>query len=135
MRTLIFISTLLWTIGLCAQDLNLIGVDNHPFLNKSEVALLNSLLKEQRDTFDFTDKKVAFISGRSGSSIVPKSEYFQKLIIPWIEEKSRPQIFMIRLTDKEKLKSCGFDVLVLSWVKIFSDKRRRLTVEQLGKEN
>lgn len=133
MRPLIFILTLIWTIGLYAQNSNSQEVDNRPFLNKSEVTLLNSLLEKQRDTFDFKDKKVAFLTGSSGGVIVSKSEYFSKSLIPWIEKASNPQISMVRLTDEEKLKSGGFDVLVLSWVKLFTDKRQKRTIEILGK--
>ncbi len=94
--------------------------------------LLNLLLEESRDTFDFKNKKVAFITGSSGTRIVSKYEFFNNSVIPWIEKDLRPQIFMCQLTDKEKSKSGGYDVLVLSWVKIFTDKRRKKTVEILG---
>lgn len=135
MKTLIFISTIFWIIGLKAQNSNNLGIDNSPLLNESEVTLLNSLLEEQRDTFDFRNKKVAFITGSSGSKIMPKSVYFHSSVIPWIEEDSNPQIFMVRLSDEEKLKSGGYDVLVLSWVKVFTSRRQKKTVEILGKIN
>lgn len=100
-------------------------------LSKTEAELLNNLLKDSRDTFNFQNKKVAFISGNSGGSIVNKSYYFDHLISPWIEKDATPQIFMVRLNDEEKLKSGGYDVLVLSWVKVFTPKRRRKVIRAL----
>ncbi|MCG8578292.1 MAG: hypothetical protein MI866_00145 [Bacteroidales bacterium] len=135
MRTLILLSLLFWTVGVYAQKYDSLGIDNRTILNNYEVKLLNSLLEEQRDTFDFKNKKVAFITGSSGTKIVSKSEYFNNSVIPWIEKDSRPQIFMYQLTDEEKSKSGGYDVLVLSWVKLFTDKRRKKTVEILGEKN
>jgi hypothetical protein len=132
MKTLIFISSFFWTIGLFAQNSDSLGIDNNPILNKNEVELLNSLLNETRDDFNFTDKKVAFITGSNGGTIVSKSDYFQNSVIPWIQKDSEPQIFMIKLTEDEKLKSGGYDVLVLSWVKVFTPKTQEKVIRQLG---
>ena len=132
MRTFLIISTFFWTIGLFAQNLDSLGVDNNPLMNENEVKLLNSLLEETRSNFDFANKKVAFIIGSNGNTIVSKSDYFQNSIIPWIEEDSKPQIFMVRLTEDEKTKSGGYDVLVLSWVKIFTPKSQEKVITRLG---
>lgn len=120
------------TNALLAQNLDSLGANDSPFLNKHEAGLLNALLQQQRGTFDFQDKKVAFVTGNAGSMLVQKSAYFHKSVIPWIEKGLCPQIFMARLTDEEKLQSGGYDVLVLSWVKLFTDRRRRKTIEALG---
>jgi hypothetical protein len=117
---------------LFAQSLDNLGIDNNPILNKDEVQLLNFLLVESRDTFDFNYKKVAFITGSNGRKIVTKSDYFQNSVNPWIEKVSKPQIFMIILTEDEKEKSGGYDVLVLSWVKIFTPKSQEKVIKQLG---
>ena len=135
MRTLLIISTVLCTIGLCAQNPDSFGIDNNPVLNNHEVKLLNYLLEETRDDFDFTNKKVAFITGSSGSKIVSKSDYFEYSVKPWIEKGSTPQISMIRLTEDEKAQSDGYDVLVLSWVKVFTTKAQKRVITQLGTEN
>ena len=132
MRTFLIISTFFWTIGLFAQNLDSLGVDNNPLMNENEVKLLNSLLEETRSNFDFANKKVAFITGSNGNTIVSKSDYFQNSVIPWIEEDSKPQIFMVRLTEDEKTKSGGYDVLVLSWVKIFTPKSQEKVITRLG---
>jgi len=131
-KTLIFISFFFRTIGLFAQNSDSIGIDDDPILNKYELELMNSLLYETRKEFNFNDKKVAFVTGNMGGKIVSKSEYFQNSVIPWIQNDSELQIYMLALTDDEKLKSGGYDVLVLSWVKIFSPKTREKVISQLG---
>lgn len=132
MRTLILILTLFWSFELIAQNLDSIGINDRHFLNNEEVKLLNTLLEKQRDTLDLTDKKVAFVTGSSGSMIKTKSDYFENSVKPWIEKDSKPQIFIVLLTEDEKRKSGGYDVLVLSWVKLFTDRRKRKIIEQLG---
>ncbi|MEP2276197.1 MAG: hypothetical protein ABJH98_12120 [Reichenbachiella sp.] len=132
MRTLLTISSFFWVFGLFAQSSDSLGVDDNPILNDSEVQLLSSLLSESRNDFDFTDKKVAFITGSNGRTIVSKSEYFKNSVIPWIEKDSEPQIFMVELTEGEKNESGGYDVIVLSWVKIFTPKSQERAIQYLG---
>lgn len=131
MRTLILIIILCRTMAAYTQSVDSLGMDNDPILNYSEVDFLNSLLQEMRDTFNFTGKKVAFITGSNGATIVSKSDYFRNSIKPWLDNYSRPQIFMVELTQDEKVKSCGYDVLVLSWVKIFTPRRKEMVINQL----
>jgi hypothetical protein len=123
LKYLLTISILFSTFGLSAQNYRHIGVDDYPILNQNEVILLNKLLQQQNDGYDFTGKKVAFITASNGSRIVTKSDYFKNSVIPWIEKDSEPQIFMVRLSENEKVKSGGYDVLVFSWVKAYSKKR------------
>jgi hypothetical protein len=134
MKTLLITLSFFCTTGLFAQKTDSLGIDNNSILNKNEVELLNSLLKETRDRFDFTDKKVAFITGSMGRTIVSKSDYFRNSVIPWIKTDSEPQIFMARLTEDEKMKSGGYDVLVLSWVKVFTPKSQEKVIKKLGNE-
>ncbi len=135
MRPLLIIATLFWTIGLFAQNSDSLGIDHNPILNAKEVKLLNLLLKDTRDSYDFTNKKVAFITGSNGGTIVSKSDYFKNSVIPWIEKDSEPQIFLVKLTEDEKTKSGGYDVLVLSWVKVFNPKTKEQVITQLGSKN
>lgn len=132
MKILILAILLFGSFSLVAQNLDSIGIDNSPFLNNAEVILLHSLLEKQRGSFGFTDKKVAFVTGSSGSMIKAKSDYFKNSVKPWVENQLEPQIFMVLLTEAEKQRSGGYDVLVLSWVKVLTDRRKRKIVEYLG---
>lgn len=105
---------------------------NEEMLSTEEAKLLNSLLENSRDTFDFEGKKIAFITGSSGSRIISKTDFFNTCINPWLEENEKPQIFMVLLTEEEKSKSGGYDAFVLSWVKVFTNRQKRKIVEQLS---
>jgi hypothetical protein len=113
------------------QNQNNKGIE---ILSIQEADLLNSLLKNSRDTFDFQMKNVAFITGSSGTRIVTKTDYFNTCVNPWLEKGKSPQIFMVKLTVDEKNKSGGYDALVLSWVKVFTAKQKRKVIEQLAKK-
>lgn len=106
--------------------------DKEDILSIQEADLLNSLIKQSQDTFDFHKKKVAFITGSNGGRILTKAEYFQTCINPWKEEGEIPQVLIIELTAEEKRKSGGYDALVLSWVKVFTDKRKGKVIKQLS---
>ena len=131
MKQIVTIAILLWTLGVGAQNSDSLGIDDNPTLNENEVELLNSLLAESRGDFDFSGKKVAFIIGNTGRTIVSKSNYFKNSVVPWIEKDSVPRIFMVKLTESEKQKSGGYDVLVLSWVKVFTPKSQEKAIQYL----
>ncbi|MEZ4949877.1 MAG: hypothetical protein R2879_04385 [Saprospiraceae bacterium] len=114
----------------CLVSINLASQN----LSENEAELLNNLLAESRDTFNFYNKKVAFISGNNGGSIVSKSDYFENLVNPWLEKGDTPQTFMVRLNDEEKIQSGGYDLLVLSWVKVFTPKRKRKVIRALRRK-
>lgn len=120
------------TLWVNAQNTDSLVIDNHPFLNVHEVELLNVLLGDVRADFDFTGKKVAFITGNTGRTVVSKSNYFKHSVIPWIENGAKPQIFMEPLTEEEKVRSGGYDVLVMSWVKVYTPKTHRKVIAELG---
>ncbi|MCK9562617.1 MAG: hypothetical protein M0R02_07845 [Bacteroidales bacterium] len=109
------------------------NTNDDEMLSTQEAELLNSLLENSRDTFDFHGKKIAFITGSSGSCVLSKIDYFTN-IKPWMEAGDTPQIFMVELTGEEKNKSGGYDAFVLSWVKVFTDKRKKKVIEQLSKK-
>ena len=123
MRTIFsLLLALSMSYGYC-QNLNNCGVDNEPHLNNCESTLLNEYLKNQKGDFDFTDKKVLFVSGSSGSTIISKQSYFDG-IKKYNEANSRVVTSLIPLNEKEKLDSGGYDAIVTCWVKAFGGTRR-----------
>lgn len=130
--TLVLIGVLILTTGLFAQNLDNSTAVDSILLSRQEVELLNSLLKNERDTFNFQEKKIAFITGSSGYKIVTKAHFLDTCVRPWTTKGSKPQIFMVRLTQEEKKRSSGYDAIVLSWVKLFTEKQRKKTVNKLG---
>lgn len=113
------------------QSPNSIGDE---MLSTQESELLNSLLEKSRNKFDFHGKKIAFITGSSGSRVLSKADFFNTCVNPWLSDGKTPQIFMVELTGEEKNKSGGYDAFVLSWVKVFTDKRKKKVIEQLSKK-
>ncbi len=119
------------TTKLFGQTPDSLGLDNNITTNGKESKFLNVALKDNRDTLDFTNKKIAFVTGSNGGKLISKSDYFKTCVKPWTDKGSTPQIFFVRLTQEEKQKSGGYDVLVLSWVKLFTDKQKEKIIEQL----
>lgn len=133
MRTLILVISLLLTTSVFGQSSDGLGKDNNIVLNRDEIEFLNTSLKSSRDTFDFTNKKIAFVTGSSGSKLISKQEYFLNCVKPWTDKGSSPQIFFVRLTLEEKQKSGGYDAIVMSWVKLSTDKQKKRIIEQLAR--
>jgi len=106
-------------------------IDHDKMLTKEEVEFLNNLLKNQRDTFDFHEKKVAFITGSAGSRFLSKADYFAQMK-HWLDAGSAPSVFMVLLTEEDKYKSEGYDVFVLLWVKVFSNRQKKRMIERLN---
>lgn len=108
-----------------------IKINDSEKLNKKEAKLLNSLLEDTRDTVDLHEKKIAFITGGTGGIILSKIDFFETCINPWVERGVKPQISVILLSENEKNQSRGYEVFVLSWVKFFSNKRKRKIIIKL----
>ncbi|HRO41426.1 MAG TPA: hypothetical protein PL009_01235 [Flavipsychrobacter sp.] len=131
MRSVIIITKIFLLFGppLFAQSMDYIGKDSST-LNMEEANLLNSILINQRGDFDFNNKKVVFITGSTGNRILTKSDYFQNYLLPWIKKGDTPSVSMVRLTDQEKCRA-GYDVLIISWVKIFTDRQKKKIIKEL----
>jgi hypothetical protein len=132
MRVIILLFTLFGVSLLHAQDNETFAIDSSTQLNSHEVELLNTLLKDYRDTFDFKDKKIAFVQGSGGCTFTDKSHFFES-IKPWLDAGDIPTVSMWKLTEPEKEISGGYDVIVGSWVKAFTRKKR--TLKQLKMPN
>lgn len=115
------------------QKMDSLGLNNAPVLNKFESEYFNKVFKDKRGTFNFNDKKAIFLTGTSGSEIVEKVEYFERLVKPWLIKNSSPQIFFKILNEEEKATSGGYEVIILSWVKVFSAKKQRQIIKKIGK--
>ena len=111
-----------------------LGLDNSSVLNEDESVFLNKLLVQQGDRFDFTNAKIAFVTGSAGTKIVDKQYYFDKLILPFIEKDVEPSTFYKQLDDEEKDISGGYDAIVFAWVKWYTDGKKDNLVKKLGRK-
>jgi hypothetical protein len=108
-----------------SQSLDSCGIDNNPKVNLKEGTFLNYFLEKNRKDYDFRNKKTAFIGGNGGGRIIPKKEFFDTLKrYEKIDTSIFNGSFIVLLTEKEKIKSGGYDVLITYWAKgIFNRKR------------
>lgn len=133
MRTRVIIIFFLVTTTATGQLPDSISTGTTKTLSRQEVDFLNSALANTRDTFDFSNKKIAFVTGPSGDELISKRNYFLTVVKPFTDRGILPQIWFVRLTAEEKQKSNGYDALVLSLVKMFTEKQRKKIIEQLSK--
>jgi hypothetical protein len=129
---LLFISVLFSRMDLLGQFTRYnFSATNQQYLNADEAKLLNKLLNTS-DTIHLQDKRIAFITGSSGRIILSKKSFFQENITPWVEGNVRPILSIVVLNEEERAKSGGYEVLVLSWVKVFTSFHRRRIVKKLA---
>lgn len=107
---LILICNLIVGFGFC-QDLD-IGIDNNPILSEAESDYLNIYFKNQRQDFDFSEKKAAFISLNMGINLRSKNDYF-KYYYKKTQVAERESAKIIVLDSIQSQVTDGFDVLVL----------------------
>lgn len=104
------------------------------YLTTEEANLLNSLLEKSRGDFDFSGKQVAFICGFK-SRFSSKTNFLNTCIYPWINNGTTPQVFMLLLSQEEKERSGGYDVLVLAWIKVLTSRQKNKLIDKLGKKS
>lgn len=119
------------TIGLWGQTVDSLGLDDNPRLNKYEADYFNHEFKNLRKDFDFVEKKVAFITGSAASKHQTKATYFKE-VKTRLKDGYGMTHSPIFLTDEEKIKSGDYDVIITSWVKLLTDKRRRQIITELS---
>jgi hypothetical protein len=100
------------------KNFDKMGVNDDAYLNSFESDYFNFILQDKRGEFDFTGKKIGFVTG-NGHSIVSKQSYFNI-------EKSRKEIgystnqaFLHLFNKSEKYTSGGYEGVVVYWVKAF----------------
>ena len=131
MKTFIKILVLLslTKAGICQSNNS--EKNNSSQLTESETRLLDSLLLNKRNTFDFKEKVVAFVTGSSANKIITKDEFFETINTS-ANHKIEVSLNMLILSAEEKKKSNGYDVIIISWSKVaISDKQKRKILEQL----
>ena len=127
-----YITTILsvLTIGLFGQTPDSLGLDNNSRLTKYEAEYFNSEFKDWRKDLDFADKKVAFLTGKTANKHLTKTDYFKE-VKSSLKDNHGMTHSALFLTGEEKLKSGGYDAIVVSWVILLTDKRRRQIIDEL----
>jgi len=131
---IIFVIIFFASIKIYSQNLDSLGVDNASSLNEFEAGYFNELFKDSKGNFSFNNANIIFVTNPSGNRLVSKNEYFNKLVKPWLINGDKPQTSFRILSKEEKIKSGGYDVIVLSWVKIFTKKRQKKILKKAKKK-
>lgn len=124
MKQFILILIFNLTIGFTfCQDLDK-GINNNPILNIAESDYLNSILKNHRQDFDFSDMKTAFVSFDLEIRLRSKNDFF-KYYCKKYETANSWDIKMIVLDSIQRQETNGYDVLILldTQNKEISDRR------------
>ena len=122
MKTICLLLLTFFTATLAAQDVTACGADDNPVLSPAEASFLNGYLSDSRGNFDFTGKKVLFMTETSGHRINTKSRYFQD-VKDWQAKNSKVATTLVLLSPQEKITSGGYDVMVVSWCKLITKRR------------
>lgn len=89
------------------------------FVKEIEAVFLNNIFETERNTFDFTNKAIGFLTGSSGSRKGNKEDYLDmhkrhSMDAGFASDKGTLYIFNVL----EKEQSGGFDAAIVYWCKI-----------------
>ena len=111
------------------KNLDKMGIDANPLLNKYESAFFNVIFKDSINRFDFTNKKIVFLLAGNKRS---KKEYF-KDVKKWYNNDSTTvssTLYIFNATQKEE--SGGYDAAIVYWSKFIIPVEK--IVERLKKQ-
>ena len=100
------------------KHLNEMGVDNSSFLNSYESDYLNVIFQNSREAFDFSRKKIGFITGSNGGTQSNKNAYFEKEKERYAHGQSPNKGFLYVFNETQKKESGGYDAVIVYWCKI-----------------
>ncbi|MDO6388643.1 hypothetical protein Q4E40_00805 [Pontibacter sp. BT731] len=102
-------------------------------LTVKEQRLLDSLLTNKKTDFSFKDKKVAFISGHSGTDINHKDYFLKTFIFDYLDKGIDPVISYRVLNEQERLTANGYDIIVMQVPKIYTSRQHKANLKKLAK--
>lgn len=131
-QIIVTIFCLLFFYSTDAQQLiDLCGIDNAAIIDTSEAEFLNDYYRD-RGSFDFSAKKIAFVTGGGASIISSKNEFFNH-VKQWKDNHNTTiETRLVVLNSQEKEMSGGYDAIILFWVKFFSKGQRQKILGRLG---
>ncbi len=132
MKLTLLFSILFLHSSLYAFNINSLGSNSSDTLTVDEIEYFDSMIKNKPVNFKLSNKRVAFVTGNSGSVILKKSQYFNKIVKPRFQHSKTVKASIVILDSTEKRISGGYDVIILSWVKLFSNWQKENILETLG---
>lgn len=95
------------------DNLKLVGNDNSKLLSNQDAEFFNRIYKFQRDTFDFTNKKVAYINTNDADQIKSKNGYIRKIKKHLEDDFLYPTDYLFVFNDNEKKETGGYDAVIV----------------------
>lgn len=123
MKFWVTIVLLFFMLNSYGQNIDSCGLDNSTNLNSIESVYLNDYFSKQRSSFDFTGKKILFVTGSKGTLIGNKKAYFNDIKL-WNKDNSKIATDLILFTEEEKIQSGGCDAMLTYWVKVPPNKKK-----------
>lgn len=110
------------------QDMAYCGKDNDAMLNNHEAVFLNNYI-ENRNDFDFYNKRILFVTRSGGGKLSSKEEYFEN-VKEWRDKYgAKVQTSLVELSIEEA-ELYHYDAIILFWVKIFTPKTKNKVLEK-----
>lgn len=102
------------------------GKDNEPDLNSAESNYLNAIMyRHAKRPYDFSHKRIAFVTGTSGKTISGKQAYFdlEKKRLQDRDNTSLNGGQLVIFNELEKQQSGGNDAVIVYWSKLLATKK------------
>ena len=129
MKKIGIIILLLISINTFGQNLDECGIDNNPKLTQPESEFLSNYMDDDKGrNFDFSNKKIIFVTGNYGQKNGTKSEYFSE-IKKMKSKGGKITTRIIDLTENEKIESGNYDVIITYWTKSLTKRRKKKIIE------
>lgn len=112
------------------SNLYQLGLDDNPVLTNLESEYFNEVFKANKNNYIFTNLKVGFFKGNNGSMIQSKKQYFDSVKNRLENCISASNDYVLKLDEKEKIESGGYDLIIVSWSKIVPTEKERM-IKQL----
>lgn len=111
------------------------GNDDDPALNNAESSYLNAVMyRHPKRPYDFSHKRIAFVTGTSGKTFSGKQAYFD-LEKKRLRDRNNTSLNggqLVIFDELEKQQSGGYDAAIVYWSKLLATKKG--LIKLLGKQ-
>jgi hypothetical protein len=129
--TVLTLATISFTVS--GQNIDSLGANKNNILNGDESTYLNDAFMKKRGDFNFKEKKVGFFIGSSNYRLWNKQNYFED-VKGRLRDKTTMQHQLLILNENERIKSGGYDALVIAWSKILvTDNQKDKLIKKINR--
>lgn len=111
------------------QNPDTINILNKIPLTATEATQLTKMFSPHDTDYLFKGKILAYVGGSTGNCIISKNDFFTNFVFPVINKEKKNVCSLLILTKEEKQESGGFDAIILTPVKVYSDYYKKKTIQ------